>query len=90
MKKLGSLCKKLVIVCIVAYAVSTFFYQQKLLNTYASSSEELDRQIAEANQYQEKLNKEKENVNAKEYIEQMAREKLDMYKSNERVYISNQ
>ena len=32
-------------------------------------------------------NKTKENVNSPEYIEEVAREKLDMYLPNERVYI---
>ena len=90
MKKLGNILKRLIVICIVVYAISTFIYQQKILNTYAKSTEELDKQIVEANQRQEKLNKTKDNVNSKEYIEKMAREKLDMYKSNERVYINNQ
>ena len=90
MSKLGSLLKKLIVVSIVIYAISTFIYQQKILNSYATSTAELDKQIAEASQRQEKLNETKKNVNSKEYIEQMAREKLDMYRSNERVYINNQ
>ena len=89
MKKLVSLCKKLVLIIIAIYAVVTFFNQQKILNTYASNGEDLDKQIAEAQQYQEELYETKENVNSEEYIEEMAREKLDMYKSNERVYINN-
>ena len=90
MKKIGSLLKRLIVVFIVVYAISTFIYQQKILNTYATSSDELDKQIAEASQRQDKLNEVKDNVNSKEYIEQMAREKLDMYRPNERVYINNQ
>ena len=35
----------------------------------------------------EELVSTKDNVNSKEFIEQMAREKLDMYLPNERVYI---
>lgn len=89
MKKLVSLCKKLVLVIIATYAVITFFNQQKILNTYATNAEDLDQQIAEATEYQEQLYETKENVNSDEYIEKMAREKLDMYKSNERVYINN-
>ena len=90
MKKLGSLLKKIIVICIVIYAISTFIYQQKILNSYATSTVELDRQIAEASQRQDRLNETKSNVNSKEYIEQMAREKLDMYRPNERVYINNQ
>ena len=89
MKKLGSLCKKIGLIVIAIYAIVTFFNQQKILNTYASNKEDLDEQIAEAQQYQEELYEIKENVNSEEYIEEMAREKLDMYKSNERVYINS-
>lgn len=35
----------------------------------------------------EKLLETKSNINSKEYIEQVAREKLDMYLPNEKVYI---
>jgi cell division protein FtsB len=90
MKKFVSLCKKIVLIVIAIYAVITFFNQQKILNTYATNSEELDKQIAEANQYQDELNQTKENVNSEEYIEEMAREKLGMYLPNERVYINNE
>ena len=37
--------------------------------------------------YQESLNATKDNINSEEYIEQIAREKLDMYLPNEKVYI---
>ena len=90
MKKLGSLCKKFILVVIIIYAVITFINQQQILNSYAANSEDLDEQITEATEYQEELNEEKENVDSEEYIEEMAREKLNMYKSNERVYISSE
>ena len=90
MKKIGILLKRLILIFIAVYAIITFFNQQKILNTYASSSQELDKQIAEANEYKEELDEIHNNVNSEEYIEEMAREKLDMYLPNERVYISNQ
>ena len=33
------------------------------------------------------LNQQKDNVNSLDFIEEMAREKLDMYHPNERVYV---
>lgn len=89
MRKLVSLLKKLALVALIIYAVITFFNQQNILNTYASNSKELDKKISEAKERQEELNNKKNNVNSNEYIEEMAREKLDMYLPNERVYISN-
>ncbi len=90
MKKLGTICKRLAVVVIIVYAIITFINQQKILNTYAANSEELDAQILEAQRHQEELVNKKNNVDSNEYIEEMAREKLDMYLPNERVYISNE
>ena len=41
----------------------------------------------EQKEYKNELVAKKENVNSKEYIEQIAREKLNMYLPNERVYL---
>ena len=90
MKKIRTFLKRFIILLIVIYAAVTFFNQQKILNTYTTSSVALDEQISEANKYNEELNELKENVNSEEYIEEMAREKLDMYMPNEKVYISNE
>ena len=61
--------------------------QQKTLNQYANQSEELNQKIAEEKETKQVLEEQKENVDSLEFIEQMAREKLDMYYPNERVYI---
>ena len=89
MKNFIGLIKKVIIVGIVIYGINTFISQQKILNTYASNSKTLDEQILKAEQYQTELNSIKSNVNSPEYIEQIAREKLDMYLPNERVYMDN-
>ena len=88
MGKIKNLIKRLVILCIIIYAISTFFNQQKILNTYATNKKELENQLQHATERQEQLNEIKENVNSKEYIEEVARKKLDMYLPNERVYIN--
>ncbi len=79
--------KKLIILAIVAYTIFTIVNQQKTLNQYSEQTEKLNQEIAEETQNKEELAKEKENVDSLEFIEQMAREKLDMYCPNERVYI---
>lgn len=90
MRKLENLVKRLVLIAIGIYAITTFFNQQNILNTYANSSEELNNQIVAAKDQNEKLKEMKQNVNSEQYIEEMAREKLDMYLPNERVYINNE
>ena len=90
MKNKTILLKKIVFIGVLIYVTVTFVKQQKILNTYEAQENNLQEQISEASNYQEKLNQEKENVNSPEYIEAIAREKLDMYLPNERVYIDNE
>ena len=90
MKSIKKLIKRLIIVCIIIYAFITFSNQQKILNTYASSNTEIEKKLEQAQEYQEQLKEIKENVNSKEYIEEVAREKLDMYLPNERVYVNQE
>ena len=90
MKSIKKLIKRLIIVCIIIYAFITFCNQQKILNTYASSNIEIEKKLEQAQEYQEQLKQIKENVNSKEYIEEVAREKLDMYRPNERVYVNQE
>ena len=90
MKNKTTLLKKIVFIVILIYAIVTISKQQRILNTYKTQSEHLDAQIAEATKVQQQLNEEKENVNSSEYIEAIAREKLDMYLPNERVYVDSE
>lgn len=90
MKKIVKYFKRIILLIICIYAIVTFCKQQKILNTYASNKEILNIQIEQANNRQEELNKIKKNVTSEEYIEELAREKLDMYLPNERVYISSE
>ena len=90
MKNKSAIFKKIVFIAVLIYAIVTFIKQQKILNSYATQTENLETQIAEATEYQQKLNEEKENVNSSEYIEAIARDKLDMYLPNERVYVDNE
>ena len=61
--------------------------QQKTLNQYKSEASTYSEQLETAKETNSELQKTKENVNSTEYIEEVAREKLDMYLPNERVYI---
>lgn len=86
MKK-KKLYKRLIIILVLAYAIFTLANQQKVLNQYTENSKELTGEIEEQQTYNQKLIAEKENVNSKEFIEQTAREKLDMYYPNEKIYL---
>ncbi len=79
--------KRILLLAISVYVVYTLVSQQKLLNTYAKETEEYANQIEQATQNQTELNETLESLNSTNFIEGIARDKLDMYLPNERVYI---
>ena len=81
--------KKLIFIAIVIYAIVTFINQEKILSSYKKQKVEISNQIEEAEEQKEQLTISKENANSLEYIEQVAREKLNMYYPNERIYVDN-
>jgi len=87
MKKSKKIYKKLLILIIGIYVIFTLINQQKTLNQYSQDSQQLSQQIEEEKENKEELAKKKDDVNSLEFIEQTAREKLDMYYPNERVYV---
>lgn len=89
MKKINfkKLYKRLFVLIFAIYVIYTLVIQQQTLNAYNAEGNNYTQQIAEAKQEKEKLEETKNNINSNEYIEQIAREKLDMYLPNERVYI---
>ncbi len=87
MMKKQKIYKRLLILGIAIYAIFTLVNQQKTLNQYANNSNELSAQIEEQKEKKEQLAKKKDDVTSLDFIEQTAREKLDMYYPNERVYV---
>ena len=87
MKKNTKIYRNILILIIGVYVVLTLFNQQKILNQYSQDNKELAQKIEQEKETKEELAKKKEDVNSLDFIEQTAREKLDMYLPNERVYI---
>lgn len=87
MKKNKKIYTKILIGLISIYVIFTLISQQKTLNQYSKNKEEISQKIAEQQETKEELAKQKDNVSSLEFIEQAAREKLDMYFPNERVYV---
>lgn len=87
MRKTKKIYTKLLILAIAIYVIFTLFNQQQTLNQYSQESKELSSKIQEQKEYKEELAKKKEDVTSLDFIEQKAREMLDMYYPNERVYI---
>ena len=87
MRKSKKIIKLIIILIAIIYAIVTFANQQKTLNQYAKNCENLSVQIEEEKEHKEELSKKKDDITSKEFIEETAREKLDMYLPNEKVYM---
>lgn len=77
----------LILLTVVIYSCFTFISQQTKLNSYNKDIAYYSTQIDELNEKKKELLSIQENVNSEEYIEKVAREKLDMYYPNETVFI---
>ena len=89
MKKNKKIYRNLFVLIIAIYVIFTLVNQQKTLNQYSKNIDELSEKIENQKEYREELAKKKDDVNSLEFIEQTAREKLDMYYPNERIYVDN-
>lgn len=80
---------RLIIGLILVYFIVMFFSQQNQLDQYASETKEYQNEIEDAKDKHNELNETISNMNSLEYIENIARDKLDMYLPNEKVYIDS-
>lgn len=90
MKKLiknRKIYKVIFISILFIYIICIFVSQQKTLNIYNKEKADISMQIQEQTEKKSTLVSMRENINSPEYITKIAREKLDMYFPNERVYI---
>ena len=79
--------KVIIILIVLSYLIYIIVKQQTTLNSYKSEQDYVSEQIQEQQEYKNELADMKANINSDEYIEQIARDKLDMYLPNERVYV---
>ena len=76
----------IVIASIILFSL-TFISQEKMSKKYDEESSQYTQQIENARTTQNKLKATSSNLNTINYIEDTARNKLDMYLPNERVYV---
>ena len=79
--------KRICLIIFIIYISMIFINQQKTIASYNNQKSYYQSKIKDAEENKETLLSEKSNLNSDEYIEKIAREKLDMYSENERVYI---
>lgn len=78
---------KLILISFMIYAIFVIINQQKMLNAYNKEGDQYQNQIEQAKIRNNELTETLDNINSTNYIEEMAREKLDMYLPNERIYV---
>ncbi len=78
---------KLIMIVFLVYCFTILVKQQVKLNSYNTEQKYYESQIDSLENKKSELTEIQENVNSPEYIETMAREKLEMYLPNERVYV---
>ena len=84
----NKLVKRICLILLIIYVSIIFINQQKTLASYNSKKKYYNDRIVEAKNNNKLLKDEKSNLTSNDYIEKIAREKLDMYSENERVYIN--
>jgi cell division protein FtsL len=83
--------KKIIFIVLLVVTIAligyVFMMHHQMLNTYADDKKSLNNQIEAATVKQQELKDELNSINTLNTIESIARDKLDMYFPNERVYI---
>ena len=79
--------KVIIILIVLSYFIYVLIKQQTTLNSYHTEQDYVSSQIQDQQEYKNELADMEANINSDEYIEQIARDKLDMYLPNERVYV---
>ncbi len=87
--KKRNILRNICILLILIYIAYILINQQTTLNKYTDTSESLNLEIKEEIALKEELQSQKDNVESLDFIEEMAREKLDMYYPNEKIYVDN-
>jgi|InofroStandDraft_1065614.scaffolds.fasta_scaffold02171_21 cell division protein DivIC len=77
----------LIVILLVIYVIFTTIKQQTKINSYEKDIAYYTSQKESLIEKKADLEATQKNVNSEEYIEEVAREKLDMYYPNETVYI---
>ena len=76
-----------ILVLIFVFFINRLIVQQKTLTTYSAEVSEyktkLETELSEKESLEDTIN----NLNSTEFIESVAREKLDMYLPNEKIYV---
>lgn len=77
----------LVLLVVSAYCIYTLICQESLLGGKKRELDDIKQKIAAEEKKKKDLQDEKKNLNSDEHMEKVAREKLGMVKSGEKVFV---
>ena len=78
---------RIILIVFLVYCITIIVKQQTKLNSYVAESKYYEDKINSLNEEKQQLLETQENVNSPEYIENVAREKLEMYLPNEQIFV---
>ena len=78
---------RLIMLVFLIYCAIILFKQQTKLNSYSTEKKYYEAEINSLEKEKEELTQIQNNVNSPEYIESVAREKLEMYLPNEQIFV---
>jgi cell division protein FtsL len=78
---------RIILIVFLVYCITIIVKQQTKLNSYVTESKYYEDKINSLNEEKQQLLETQENVNSPEYIENVAREKLEMYLPNEQIFV---
>lgn len=77
----------IILIIVLSYGLYVYISQEKILNNYNSEIKEYNEKIESAQIKKNELEKTMQDLNSVNLIEETAREKLDMYLPDEKVFI---
>ncbi len=77
----------IILIIVLSYGLYVYISQEKILNNYNSEIKEYNEKIESAKIKKNELEKTMQDLNSVNLIEETAREKLDMYLPDEKVFI---
>ncbi|HOJ09820.1 MAG TPA: septum formation initiator family protein [Clostridiales bacterium] len=86
-KRKGSIFGILVLIALIIYFSFIIIDQQKMLKIKETALMEIENKIKKEELVRNDLEKQKDMLNSREYIEKVAREKLGMVKPGEKIFI---
>lgn len=86
-KTKGIIFKRLIVIIFFVFVATRFFAQQPYIEKYNTQIKDLEQRIAEQKKIAEEIERKRELYQSDEFKAQLARDRLGMVESDERVYI---